>query len=712
MKMLYVRLEAVLMVMGAILFIASAPAPAQGDRQSESDENEAAQSAAAGGEDRKTEFHQKLLVTAAHPELSTETVFLGREIEQNSGEDLGYFLRGQAGVTAFRRGPIGLDPQVRGLQETQVGIFVDGTRTFAAGPGRMDSAMAHVSPRAVERMRVVKGPYALTWGAGTLSAIQLDTFRPAFEGDQLRLGGRMGFAYGDNASASDGYANTWGSGEKIRFQALVQGRSGDDWEDGEGNTIAGDYRSQDARWSLGYRLGTRGLVEYTGGYQEQKDVDYPGRQLDADYFYTRSHAVEVQWTPEDSGVELVSAQLYANRKDHRMNNDEKPSAQAMPGRMPPFGLDVVLPTESNTSGAKVKVNGAWGEYSWTAGFDSYFLEQTATRSIYHRDTAMLLFENFVWPEVSIDDLGTYIQLARKRPNSTLVGTLRADFVDAAAGRPSDFFRENTSGNLDQSETNVSAAVSGRFRVGNGWTMTGGVGSAVRTASALERYSDRMPSSKFQIAAEFMGNPGIEPETALQLDLGTEYRSSELVVQIEGFVRSIEDYITVEPAPTIAKRMPMSPFVYSYVNGADAEFVGGEVRIRHRISDLVEWRAMASYVRGEDKLFDEPIFGLPPLTGKVGLRITPRSEFWVDFDLTTVDRQDRVAVARFEQATPGYAHLDLLVGYEPSSTWRLSLGVDNVADKRYVNHLNSLNPFTGERIAERGLNVHAAIEYSF
>ena len=62
----------------------------------------------------------------------------------------------------------------------------------------MDSGLSHISPHALQSLRVVRGPYALTWGAGTLSAIRAETFKPAFGGDGFQVGGRVGGDYGSN----------------------------------------------------------------------------------------------------------------------------------------------------------------------------------------------------------------------------------------------------------------------------------------------------------------------------------------------------------------------------------------------------------------------------------------------------------------------------------------------------------------------------------
>ena len=235
-------------------------------------------------------FSQEVRVTALMPEVATELAIPAAAIERRVARDLAQSQRGHAGVTALRRGAINLDPSVRGLYAEQIGVFVDGTRTFAAGPARMDSALSHVSPHALQSLRVVRGPYALTWGAGTLSAIQAETFKPAFGGDEFRLGGRAGYNYGSNGRASDGFASLFGSSGRVRFTFQPNTRTGSDHADGNGDVVEGDYESFDTRWDAGARLGGRTLLEYSGGHQKQNDVDYPGRILDATFFSTRSHA--------------------------------------------------------------------------------------------------------------------------------------------------------------------------------------------------------------------------------------------------------------------------------------------------------------------------------------------------------------------------------------------------------------------------------------
>lgn len=88
-----------------------------------------------------------------------------------------------------------------------------------------------------------------------------------------------------------------------------------------------------------------------------------------------------------------------------------------------------------------------------------------------------------------------------------------DFVTSDAGRPSEFFLANAGKEVDRTETNANLSLAGRYDLAGGFTVAAGVGRDVRAASALERFSDRFPRTRFQVAAEFMGELAIPPEPA-------------------------------------------------------------------------------------------------------------------------------------------------------------------------------------------------------
>ncbi len=61
-------------------------------------------------------FRQDVIVTATMPELAMEYVVPASEAEQRANRDVAEHLRTEAGMSAVRRGPVNLEPTIRGLQ--------------------------------------------------------------------------------------------------------------------------------------------------------------------------------------------------------------------------------------------------------------------------------------------------------------------------------------------------------------------------------------------------------------------------------------------------------------------------------------------------------------------------------------------------------------------------------------------------------------------
>ena len=706
-------------------------------------------------------FAQEVSVTAFMPEVATEVAAPASEIERRVAQDLAQSLRSHAGVTAVRRGPINLDPSVRGLYAEQIGVFVDGTRTFAAGPARMDSGLSHVSPHALQLLRVVRGPYALTWGAGALSAIQAETFKPAFGAGEFRLGGRAGYNYGGNGDANDGFASLHGSSDRMRFTFQHNARVGGDYTDGAGGRVEGDYESFDTRWDFGARFARRTLVEYSGGFQRQNDIDYPGRLLDATFFETQSHAVAFSHAPAAGVLTELAGRAYVNRKRHLMNNDGKPTAVRDPRRTPPFPIRVDLPASADTVGGRFHAALRTGPLRYKLGFDAYRLRQNATQTVSDRDTGDVHHDRHpVWPDATLTNAGGYAQVLVDRGRSTVGATVRVDREQAEPGRVTSFFAANAvpeyalhdahghfhcatascatpthgqgmhgqgshgagqgaatlvpGGRFAQSGTSVSAAASANLRLTGNWQVMLGAGRAVRAPSVLERYADRFPAVKFQTAAEFVGNPGLVPEKSLEFNVGTTFRAAETAVTLDVFLRNVDDYVAVAHDPNLARRLPLSPDrSFRYVQADAARFAGFDLTAVSAVGRWVDLRGGWSYVRAEDPLFDEPLFGVPPFEQQYALDVhDPARTRWVEVLVTSTAAQDRVSAARFEAPTAGWTTIDLMAGVRVVERLTVRAGVQNLTDRYYVNHLNSLNPFTRQRIAEPGRRVYVGTEAEF
>ncbi len=627
----------------------------------------------------------------------------------------GELIRQVPGVDAVRRGPVGLDPVIRGLRETEVGAYIDGSRMFPAGPGRMDSPISHIDPNAIQKIQVVKGPYALTWGAGNLSAIRVETPGPAdFSGKPFHATAATGFH--SNINAADATASVLGASGKLSYWASGTWRQGQDYNSGADQEIPGDFKSREARGKIGLELTPRSNLTFSAGYQRQDDVDYPGRLLNADFFNSSNVSGRWQWRRTAGLLRSMDLTGYYNFVDHGMGNDEKPTALpgAFPNGNPRPAFDIHVDSEIRVAGGRFAADlETGGALQLEIGGDLYATNRDALRTIARRDNGMVMMRKPMWADVDISVFGLFLQAGRQFDNGVLLSaTVRSDFVSANADTANPFYLSATDDGLDDSETNLSAALTVSKPLSRHWLLSIGAGSVVRTADANERFSDHIPSSKSQMAAEFVGNPTLNPERSTQADLWLEATYSKFSFNANLFARKMNDYITLESTGLSPELALSPPTVFGYING-DASFLGFEAAARYQATETLSLLTTVTYLRGEDDTLDEPALGIAPFGIEAGFRFDSKSgAFFLESAIHVVAEQTRVATTRGEIATDGYLTADISGGVRVLQNMELRAGIVNLLDESYINHLNSKNPFTGQPLPEPGRVLFTNLSYAF
>ena len=651
-------------------------------------------------------------VTALRPDQIANKNLGKADVRKANPRDSGELMRSVQGVDAVRRGPVGLDPVIRGLRETEIGTYLDGTRIFPGGPARMDSPLSHLDPSAIENIDVVKGPYALTWGAGNMGAVRVET--QPLTTIRETFGGTLTSGYDSNFNAFEEAASIRGDAGKFGYWLHGAWREGDDYKSGDGSTVPADFLSREIRGKLGYATSQNSYLSLSIGYQNQEDIDYPGRLLNADYFDTYNYAINWQWEPENSVVTSVTANAYINNVNHGMDNDGKPTAQPNPNRMPPFALDISVDAQAHVQGGKIAAElQPANNWNLEIGTDIYTANREATRYIRRQDNNMMLFTDLMWPDATITDAGLFAKANHSISDRLAAsGTLRLDLVSADADTISQFFADNISTDLDAGETNLSGSFTLSYFFRENWTLGFGLGSVVRTADATERYSDRIPASKAQTSAEFVGNPDLDPERSTQTDLWIDASYPRWSLSFNAFARHMDNYITLSPTD-LPKRLPLSPeTVYQYING-EADFWGFDISTSFSITEPLSINAGLEYLWGRDTSVDEPALGISPFSIDTGMRYEfVQLPLYTEATVLWVSEQDRVAVSRGETATEGYVTADLQAGATLWKNVSLQAGVKNITDNNYVNHLNAKNPFSGQQLPEPGRIIFADISIRF
>lgn len=673
-------------------------------------------------------------VTALSPGLQPSASVGAETVREIEVDDAGGLLRTVPGVNAARRGPLGFDPNVRGLTETAVGVYIGGMRTFPTGPLRMDSPLSHVDPNSIASMEVVKGPYALTWGPGNMSAIRAQP-RGA-NPPPVAITGSVQSGFDTNRDAFESSAFVMGRQEAVFYSASGAWRTGQDYETGDGREIPAQYTTGEARGHVGVELSSTTTLDVRGGYQEQLDIDYPGRLLDANDFRTGMGQIDLSYEPTGSNATLTSldVQVHAQQTLHTMDNENKPTFTAgqFPNGMPRPPLRISVNAEIQNVGFRTAAGLRLGDWKGEIGGDALYTYRNATRPL--RAVMMNGMEvvppfyqsENVWPGVTITQQGTFLNLQRRLGAVRVSGTGRLDLVQSDADTPSEVFLRNASSfrdrpvadaDLRRSDILWSGALTGTLPLTPVWSVSAGAGSVARPLQALELYSDRIPASRSQTSAEFQGNPFLDPERSTQADLWVEGQGNRWSLQASGFARQLTNYVTLQPTD-ISPLLPLSPpTVFGYVNG-EATFYGAEVQGAVQVVDMLRLRGSGSYLWGRDETLDEPALGVSPASMSLGARWTlpldgtTVQRVYLDGALTLASEQDRVATTRGERVTSGYAVADIQVGTRLVNRVDVRLSVENVLDADYTNHLSANNPFRGTRISEPGRVFAFTAAYSF
>ena len=110
---------------------------------------------------------------------------------------------------------------------------------------------------------------------------------------------------------------------------------------------------------------------------------------------------------------------------------------------------------------------------------------------------------------------------------------------------------------------------------------------------------------------------------------------------------------------------------------------------YRLNDAFQLRAVGSIVEGERRDIDDDLYRVAPDNLLLALDYLG-TEWTGTVEAVTYADQERVSETNKEQETDGYTLLNVSASYRPTPDSELGLGVNNLLDKNYENHLGGYN----------------------
>lgn len=631
------------------------------------------------------DIHADALQPAATP-LDLHKASPGRE-----SADL---LRDILGVSGSRMGGHGTDPAIRGQSQTRLNILLDGAYVHGGCPNRMDPPTSYAPPGSYEEITVLKGVQTLEFGGGgSGGTILFERVTERFS-DEETMRGRAEAGYRGNGGSWDMLADV-AAGSSDGFVRVIGSRAhGGNYDDGDGNEVRSGYEEKSVTLIGGLTPDADTRAEISIERQRTSDILFPGAGMDSPLADNDAVRLKVQKQNMSGLFSGVKAELYQTEVSHVMDNYTLRPLTA-PAKMR-------APSTSDTLGGRLvgELDSSIGQ--WKLGIDFQNNDRVADR---FNDSAGGVRQSILWPGVEIDQKGLFAELTHTLDSRdrVIVGA-RYDRVTAnattAATPAMGGVSPNTLYNIyygttakEKDEDNLGGLLRYEHDLANGFgTLYAGVSRSVRTADATERY---MASNSSNASMRWVGNPDLEPEKHHQAEIGVLWKGQNWQAETSVFYNDVTDYI-------LRDRFHAAGNNATIYRNIDASLSGGEASVNYRFNRNWQLSTGIAYVRAHNETDDKAIAQTPPLEGRLSLDY--ESDQWsAGGRVRAAAQQNRVDLDPLTgsgldvQKTPSWAVLDLYATYRVSDSVSIDVGMDNVFDRDYAQHMNRGNSFDATQV---------------
>lgn len=593
------------------------------------------------------------------------------------------YLKSFPGFSALRNGGTNADPVFRGLFGSRLQVQSHGGVMHGACPARMDNSLSYVSPATYDRLEIVKGPQTVLGGPGaSAGTVRFERNTQRFDEAGIRAQASAQLArFGRNDQELDVAA-----GQSQGFVRFVGNRgSSDDYQDGDGSRIHSGWSRWSADVTFGWTPSDDTVVEITTG-RGDGNARYATRGMDGVMFERTSHAA--RWLQKSWGTfDELEVSWYQNTSDHLMDNHSfrapNPNSPHMMMRMP-MASNVWQRVEGGR--IEASVNQDWGSLdvgaSWQKGEHRF-----------RRAGGVGAYASKPWRTDATDEnLALFAEYNHGFDNANrLVAGARMDWAEVTDHRRMLGSMMNPKPNPTRGQTRTQRLPSGFVRwehqqPNTHWLWYAGMGYVARMPDYWELFSPKMgPMGSANAFA------AIQPEHTQQLDVGARYQHGQWDVDVSAYLGRIDDYILFRYMPVIMNGMNTGRLMTRAQN-IDARIRGVEASVAYDVNDALTLHGSLAHAWGEQAKQDKPLPQMPPT----------ELRFAAEYDvghwqmgglLRVVGGQDRAAIgegnviSRDISTSKAFATLAVHGSYQFNDHWRGYVGVDNVLDRTYSEHLN-------------------------
>lgn len=591
------------------------------------------------------------------------------------------------------------DVTFRGMFGSRIKILTDGTENLGACPSRMDSPTSYISPESYDQISVIKGPQTVQYAnTGSAATVIFERRPEQFDEDQ-HYRGQLSVLAGSFGRLDHNIEVA--AGDEQKYIRLNSNRSvSNSYQDGEGNTVPSDWERWNADVALGWTPDADTWVELTGGKADGEAV-YAGRMMDGSKFARESLGLRVEKQNVTDVIKKIEAQVNYNFNDHVMDNYSLRQVGMAEHHMTHEMVEAksAMNVTRRTLNARMAVTHEWDKLQFITGVDSQ--NNKHGKGMY--SATMPRMNSPVTTDMEFQSIGGFGELGYQlSEQNRLVGGVRVDQVEVDAVQSTQQRQETLPSAFIRLE-NQHPHHDAKTYIGLG-------------------YVERMPDY-WELFSPVSGNgntntfKNIDTEKTLQLDFGYQHEHGAFSSWVSAYAGLIQDFVLTDYLPTGHMGM-----LEAHTQNVDAMIAGAEAGLAYQFSDAIQADVSAMYAWGENTTDNTPLPQIAPLEGRVNLRYI-QDRYTLGAYWRIVDGQNRISqnqgniVGYDLKESAGFGTLSLNGTYHLSDGVDLSVGIDNVLDKTYTEHLNKMgNAGIGlaanEQFNNVGRNYWARMSFKF
>ncbi len=647
---------------------------------------------------------EEIAITAKAETPELGMLLISDQLSHKNPADVGAFFRNVIGAGSIKKGAAAQDPVIRGFKYNQLNVMFDGGLCVTGGcPSRMDPPTSHVQAEDIDRIEIIKGPFSSRYPQTMGGIVNMVTHNSRSYGEN---GFHVGLISGYESVYGGSRGRVFVKGGKNKFDFYAGGgtKQYGDYRDGSGETVPSRFKSNDYSVKLGVQPSPHQRLQLSWRQSFARDTIYPALPMDATIDDTDMLSIDYTHKNFSPLITSLTAKVYSTWVDHEMDNANKPTA---------VNTRAVTAAHTQTVGWRVEaLMNAHKAGLFYVGTDVTHLNMNGdrTRTVKQGAMAGKVFVDDVWPDANHQTIGVFTEWHKSfSPQWRAVGGLRADMFNSNAGTLDGLF-SSTYGNFDdKQEVNPGANIRFIFEPKSNIEFALGVGHGARSASVTELYINRLSVGLDRY--EYFGNPTLNAEKNTQLELSHRARFGKFSYDMSGFYSHLSGYISAVVNPDIPMLIPsMANGVKQFININNAYKYGGEISTTYDLTAWFSVKAAGAYTLGHNADVNEPLPEMPPLESRLYLRYTNvNNRFYIEANGRFADEQTRVASSFAEKETSGFSVYNLITGFNVGRIAEIALGVDNIFDAAYTEHLNRSYKFTGLPIYEPGRNFYVNLK---